>query len=214
MFLRSRLFSCRGLNIRYLSVVSSESGGRSSAAVSKAKNSNKSSTDKNIAIDLSSPKVLYCNHVSLYTIAHHLLKTFSYLHFYDMAQGTRDFYPDDLIFRNWLFDKWKTVAKAYGYEEYDAPILEYESLYTRKSGEEITEQLFNFHDKGNRKVALRPEMTPSIARMILAKRSVLSASFPLRWFSIPQCWRYEKTSRGRRRYVYTAHVNSTYTYHI
>ena len=105
-----------------------------------------------------------------------------------------------MIFRNWLFNKWKIIAKSYGYEEYDTPILEYESLYIRKSGEEIIEQLFNFEDKGNRKVSLRPEMTPSIARMILAKKSVLSSMFPLRWYSIPQCWRYEKTARGRRRY--------------
>ena len=103
---------------------------------------------------------------------------------------------------NILLDLDQTLISAEAEDDYDFV------------GNREKAKLFNFHDKGNRKVALRPEMTPSIARMILAKRSVLSASFPLRWFSIPQCWRYEKTSRGRRRYVYTAHVNSTYTYHI
>eukprot|EP00934_Nitzschia_sp_Nitz4_P000864 Nitzschia sp. Nitz4//scaffold192_size41448//37264//38733//NITZ4_007491-RA/size41448-processed-gene-0.34-mRNA-1//-1//CDS//3329540254//864//frame0 len=112
-------------------------------------------------------------------------------------RGTRDFYPEDMRLRNWLFDHWKTVAKLHGFSEYDAPILEHESLYTRKAGEEVTQQLYNFLDKGNRSVALRPEMTPSLARMVMAKMGGLP--FPLKWFSIPQCWRYERTTRGRRR---------------
>ena len=112
-------------------------------------------------------------------------------------KGTRDFYPEDMRLRTWLFDQWREVAKTYGFSEYDAPVLESESLYTRKAGEEVTEQLYNFVDKGDRNVALRPEMTPSLARMVMAKKGGLN--LPLKWFSIPQCWRYERMTRGRRR---------------
>lgn len=112
-------------------------------------------------------------------------------------KGTRDFYPEDMRLRTWLFDQWRAVAKQYGFSEYDAPVLEAEALYTRKAGEDVTEQLYNFVDKGNRTVALRPEMTPSLARMVLSKKGALP--LPLKWFSIPQCWRYERMTRGRRR---------------
>lgn len=112
-------------------------------------------------------------------------------------KGTRDFYPEDMRQRTWLFQHWRDVAETYGFSEYDAPVLESESLYTRKAGEEVTEQLYNFVDKGDRAVALRPEMTPSLARMVMAKKGGLS--LPLKWFSIPQCWRYERMTRGRRR---------------
>jgi len=112
-------------------------------------------------------------------------------------KGTRDFYPEDMRLRNWLFDQWRDVAKQYGFSEYDAPVLESESLYTRKAGEEVTQQLYNFEDKGDRRVALRPEMTPSLARMVMAKKGGLP--LPFKWFSIPQCWRYERMTRGRRR---------------
>ena len=112
-------------------------------------------------------------------------------------KGTRDFYPEDMRLRTWLFDQWRQVAKTYAFSEYDAPVLESESLYTRKAGEEVTQQLYNFVDKGDRAVALRPEMTPSLARMVMAKKGGLP--LPLKWFSIPQCWRYERMTRGRRR---------------
>mmetsp|Transcript_9463 Transcript_9463/g.17074 ORF Transcript_9463/g.17074 Transcript_9463/m.17074 type:complete len:517 (-) Transcript_9463:178-1728(-) len=112
-------------------------------------------------------------------------------------KGTRDFYPSDMRLRTWLFDQWRSVASMYGFSEYDAPVLESESLYTRKAGEEVTQQLYNFVDKGERNVALRPEMTPSLARMVMAKKGGLP--LPLKWFSIPQCWRYERMTRGRRR---------------
>jgi histidyl-tRNA synthetase len=112
-------------------------------------------------------------------------------------KGTRDFYPEDMRLRNWLFDQWRSVASTYGFSEYDAPVLESESLYTRKAGEEVTQQLYNFVDKGDRAVSLRPEMTPSLARMVMAKKGGLP--LPLKWFSIPQCWRYERMTRGRRR---------------
>jgi histidyl-tRNA synthetase len=112
-------------------------------------------------------------------------------------KGTRDFYPEDMRLRTWLFDQWRDVAKTYGFSEYDAPVLESESLYTRKAGEEVTQQLYNFVDKGDRNVSLRPEMTPSLARMVMAKKGGLT--LPLKWFSLPQCWRYERMTRGRRR---------------
>ncbi len=112
-------------------------------------------------------------------------------------RSTRDFYPSDMRMRSWLFEHWKVVASQFGFEEYDAPILESEDLYIRKSGEEVSQQLYNFKDKGGRRVALRPEMTPSLARMVMARQNGLT--LPIKWFSIPQCWRYERTTRGRRR---------------
>lgn len=112
-------------------------------------------------------------------------------------KGTRDFYPEDMRLRTWLFDHWRGAAARFGFEEYDAPVLEAEALYVRKSGEEVTQQLYNFQDKGDRRVALRPEMTPSLARMVMAKKGGLP--LPLKWMSIPQCWRYERMTRGRRR---------------
>lgn len=115
-------------------------------------------------------------------------------------RGTRDFYPEEMRVRNWLFGHWRQVAREHGFEEYDAPVLESEALYVRKAGEEVTEQLYNFEDKGGRRVALRPEMTPSLARMVMAKRNGLV--LPVKWFSFPQCWRYERMTRGRRREHY------------
>lgn len=112
-------------------------------------------------------------------------------------KGTRDFYPEEMRLRNWLFGHWKEVARLYGFEEYDSPVLESEALYIRKAGEEVTQQLYNFEDKGGRRVALRPEMTPSLARMVMAKGKGLT--LPVKWFSLPQCWRYERMTRGRRR---------------
>ena len=121
------------------------------------------------------------------------------------VRGTRDFYPEDMRLRNWLFDNFTNASLLHGFEEYDAPVLEYEELYTRKQGEEITQQLYSFQDKGNRKVALRPEMTPSLARMVMARAGALP--MPIKWFSIPQCWRYERTQRGRGREHYQWNVD-------
>eukprot|EP01041_Mallomonas_annulata_P012631 gene12631-26600_t len=115
-------------------------------------------------------------------------------------KGTRDFYPEDHRLKSWLFNTWRDVANIFGFEEYDAPVVESEELYIRKAGEEVTQQLYNFEDKGGRRLSLRPEMTPSLARMVLARRGALP--FPLKWFSIPQCWRYERMTRGRRREHY------------
>jgi len=121
------------------------------------------------------------------------------------VRGTRDFYPEDMRIRNWLFDNFQSAARSHGFEEYDSPVLEHEELYTRKQGEEITQQLYNFEDKGGRKVALRPEMTPSLARMVMSRAGALPT--PIKWFSIPQCWRYERTQRGRGREHYQWNVD-------
>jgi histidyl-tRNA synthetase len=111
--------------------------------------------------------------------------------------GFRDFYPADLALRSHIFATWRKVASRYGFEEYDGPPLEPLELYTTKSGEEIVGQLYNFSDKGSRAVALRPEMTPSLARMVAARAGELKK--PIRWFSIPQLFRYERQQRGRLR---------------
>jgi len=116
------------------------------------------------------------------------------------VRGTRDFYPEDLRQHRWLLGLWREVAANFGFSEYDAPVLENLELYLRKGGEEITEQLYNFTDKGDRPVSLRPEMTPSLARMVLQRARMLP--FPLKWYSIPQCWRYEKPGKGRNREHY------------
>src|SRR5438445_9920125 len=111
--------------------------------------------------------------------------------------GFRDFYPDALALRNYIFATWRTVATRYGFEEYDGPPLEPLELYTQKSGQEIVGQLFEFVDKGDRHVALRPEMTPTLARMVAARAQALKK--PIRWFTIPQLFRYEKQQKGRLR---------------
>ena len=111
--------------------------------------------------------------------------------------GFRDFYPADLALRAHIFQTWRTVATRYGFEEYDGPPLEPLDLYTAKSGDEIVGQLYNFTDKGDRQVALRPEMTPTLARMVAAQAGKLRK--PIRWFSIPQLFRYERQQRGRLR---------------
>uniref|UniRef100_A0A7C4XTI9 Histidine--tRNA ligase n=1 Tax=candidate division WWE3 bacterium TaxID=2053526 RepID=A0A7C4XTI9_UNCKA len=121
-------------------------------------------------------------------------------------KGSRDFYPEDMRARNYIFDIWRSVCKSYGYEEYDGPFLESFELYQAKSGEElVNEQLYSFVDRGNRRVAVRPEMTPTLARMVAAKYKALS--FPVRWFSIPSLWRYEKPQRGRQREFFQLNVD-------
>ncbi|TVP57626.1 MAG: histidine--tRNA ligase [Gemmatimonadales bacterium] len=120
-------------------------------------------------------------------------------------RGFRDFPPEELQLRSRLFEAFRRAAVAFGYQEYDGPPLETLDLYVEKSGEEIVEQLYAFTDKGGREVALRPEMTPSLAR-ILADRS-RSMPKPIRWFSIPQLFRYERTQRGRLREHYQWNVD-------
>ena len=115
-------------------------------------------------------------------------------------RGLRDFYPEEMRLRNRLFEVWRTVSRRYGFEEYDAPVVETEDLLIRKSGEEIVDQIYTFEDKSGRRLALRPEMTPSLARMIVARQKALS--FPLKWCCIAQCFRYERMMKGRKREHY------------
>ncbi|GIW50823.1 MAG: histidine--tRNA ligase [Gemmatimonadales bacterium] len=111
--------------------------------------------------------------------------------------GFREFYPEEISLRNHIFAAWRNVARRYGFEEYDGPPLEPLELYTEKSGPEIVGQLYEFVDKGQRRVALRPEMTPTLARMVGARAASLKK--PIRWYSIPQLFRYERQQRGRLR---------------
>lgn len=121
-------------------------------------------------------------------------------------KGVRDFYPEDLRIRKWLFSVWRNVAEKYGYVEYDASILEYADLYKAKSGDEIVnEQTYTFKDRGDREVTLRPEMTPTVARMVAQKRRELG--FPLRWYSIPNLFRYENPQKGRLREHFQLNVD-------
>ncbi len=116
----------------------------------------------------------------------------------DNYKGVRDFYPADYRVLEYIFNTWKAVLKKYGYEQYDASPLEYAEIYRQKSGEEIVnEQTYTFTDKGGREISLRPEMTPTVARMVAKKHR--EASYPLRWFSIPNVFRYERPQKGRLR---------------
>jgi histidyl-tRNA synthetase len=113
-------------------------------------------------------------------------------------KGVRDFYPEEMFVQNYIFSTWKKVAKSFGYEEYSASLLEPSELYRAKTGEEIVnDQTYTFIDRGEREVTLRPEMTPTVARMVATKKRELS--FPLRWYSIPNLFRYEQPQRGRLR---------------
>src|SRR5215212_1726352 len=126
-----------------------------------------------------------------------------------MAQGAlpgfRDFYPADLADRAFIMRAWREVARRYAFVEYDGPPLEPLDLYTRKSGDEIVGQLYNFVDKGGREVALRPEMTPTLARMVAARASAVRK--PVRWFSTPQLFRYERQQKGRLREHFQLNVD-------
>jgi histidyl-tRNA synthetase len=119
--------------------------------------------------------------------------------------GFRDFYPEQFAERAHIFETWRRVVRRYAFVEYDGPPLEPLELYTQKSGEEIVTQLYNFVDKGDRPVAMRPEMTPTFARMVGAKAQTLRK--PVRWFSLPQLFRYERTQKGRLREHYQLNVD-------
>jgi len=119
--------------------------------------------------------------------------------------GFRDFYPDQFAERAHIFDTWRRVVRRYAFQEYDGPPLEPLELYTQKSGEEIVTQLYNFTDKGERAVAMRPEMTPTFARMVGARAQALRK--PVRWFAIPQLFRYERTQKGRLREHFQLNVD-------
>lgn len=122
-------------------------------------------------------------------------------------KGTRDFYPTEQFIQDQLFATWQKVLKLYGYQHYGAPLLEYTEIYQAKSGQEIVnEQTYSFIDKGDRPVSIRPEMTPSLARMVAKKYNELI--FPLRWYSIPNLWRYERPQRGRLREHWQLNVDN------
>lgn len=112
----------------------------------------------------------------------------------------RDFYPEDMVTRNAIFDAWKKAALLHCFQPYDACVVESLDLLKRKSGEEITDQIYSFHDKSGRELALRPEMTPTLARMVASRQG--SLSFPLKWHAIAQCFRYERMTKGRKREHY------------
>lgn len=119
--------------------------------------------------------------------------------------GFRDFYPEQFAERAHIFETWRRVVRRYAFLEYDGPPLEPLELYTQKSGDEIVTQLYNFIDKGDRPVAMRPEMTPTFARMVGAKAQTLRK--PVRWFSLPQLFRYERTQKGRLREHFQLNVD-------
>ena len=120
-------------------------------------------------------------------------------------RGMRDFYPEDMVVRNRIFDSWRIAAERHGFRPYDAPIAEHLDLLKRKSGEEIINQIYAFEDKSGRELALRPEMTPSLARMIAARQG--SLTFPIKWYTIAQCFRYERMTRGRKREHYQLNLD-------
>jgi len=119
--------------------------------------------------------------------------------------GFRDFYPDEFAARALILQTWRDVARRFGFVEYDGPPLESLELYTKKSGDEIAGQLYTFVDKGGREVALRPEMTPTLARMVGARANAMRK--PVRWFSIPQLFRYERQQKGRLREHFQLNVD-------
>jgi len=113
------------------------------------------------------------------------------------VKGTRDFYPPDMARRNWIIDGWKKVSVRNGFEEYDGPIFEYLKMFQIKSGDEIVDQLFSFKDRGGRDLALRPEITPTLARMV--NQQINSLPKPIKWFSVPRLFRAERPQKGRLR---------------
>ena len=115
-------------------------------------------------------------------------------------RGMRDFYPEDMARRNVLFDAWRRSAEAFGFQPYDACVVEDLGLLKRKAGEEIVEQLYAFTDKSGRELALRAEMTPTLARMVASRQG--SLALPLKWYTVAQCFRYERMTRGRKREHY------------
>lgn len=119
---------------------------------------------------------------------------------FDPPRGMRDFYPEDMVLRDRIFDAWRKTARRFGFSAYDACVVESLALLQRKSGEEVSEQIYWFEDKSGRKLALRPEMTPTLARMIAARQG--SLNFPVKWTTVAQCFRYERMTRGRKREHY------------
>ncbi|MGN0856770.1 MAG: histidine--tRNA ligase [Candidatus Spyradenecus sp.] len=124
---------------------------------------------------------------------------------FEAPRGMRDFYPEDMVWRNRIFDAWRAAAERAGFRNYDACVVESLELLQRKSGEEVSEQIYAFEDKSGRKLALRPEMTPTLARMVAARQTRLP--FPIKWYTIAQCFRYERMTRGRKREHYQLNMD-------
>ncbi|OPX22104.1 MAG: histidine--tRNA ligase [Planctomycetales bacterium 4484_123] len=124
---------------------------------------------------------------------------------FQAVKGTRDFYPEQMALRNWLTETWRRVSIRNGFVEFDAPIIEYLDLFRVKSGDEIVSQLFSFTDRGGRELALRPEITPTLARMVNAR--IHSLPRPIKWFSIPRLFRAENPQRGRLREFFQWNVD-------
>ncbi|GAX26234.1 histidyl-tRNA synthetase [Fistulifera solaris] len=137
---------------------------------------------------------------------------------FEPPSGTRDFYPPEMRLRSWLFQKFRDSAAAFGFVEYDAPVLEQTALYERKAGEEIVSQMYAFQDPEEHRVTLRPEMTPSLARLVLQRTNLSTGecreALPLKWYSIPQCWRFETTQRGRKREHYQWNMDIVGVSHV
>ena len=119
---------------------------------------------------------------------------------FEPPRGMRDFYPEDMVWRNRVFDAFRAAGEAAGFEPYDACVVESYELLARKAGEEVGEQIYHFHDKSDRHIALRAEMTPTLARMVAQRQG--SLAFPIKWTTIAQCFRYERMTKGRKREHY------------
>jgi len=122
------------------------------------------------------------------------------------VKGTRDFYPEEMALRNWIVDGWKRVSVRNGFAEFDGPIFEYLQMYQVKSGDEIVEQLFSFEDRGERKLAIRPEITPTLARMV--NQRINSLPRPIKWFSVPRLCRAERPQKGRLREFFQWNIDT------
>ena len=112
-------------------------------------------------------------------------------------RGMRDFYPEDLDLRDRIFNAWTDASTMHGFQRFEPPVVESFELLARKAGEEVAQQIYHFEDKSNRQLALRPEVTPSLVRMISARPQQIV--FPAKWWTIGQCFRYERMTRGRKR---------------
>ena len=119
---------------------------------------------------------------------------------FEAPRGMRDFYPEDMVWRNRVFDAFRAAGEAAGFEPYDACVVESYELLARKAGEEVGEQIYHFRDKSDRHIALRAEMTPTLARMVAQRQG--SLAFPIKWTTIAQCFRYERMTKGRKREHY------------
>ena len=124
---------------------------------------------------------------------------------FEAPRGMRDFYPEDMVWRNKVFDAFRAAGEAAGFEPYDACVVESYELLARKAGEEVGEQIYHFLDKSERHLALRAEMTPTLARMVAQRQQELA--FPLKWTTIAQCFRYERMTKGRKREHYQWNVD-------